>query len=54
MSVHTVEAHLSSVYRTLGIASRGELRSALRDSAPGAGDTDADSRDSATAEPFET
>jgi DNA-binding CsgD family transcriptional regulator len=33
MSVHTVEAHLSAVYRTLGIRGRGELARALRDSA---------------------
>jgi DNA-binding NarL/FixJ family response regulator len=35
MSVHTVEAHLSAAYRTLGIASRRELRDAVRD--PGVG-----------------
>ena len=39
MSVHTVEAHLSSAYRTLGITSRRHLADALRDS-------DADVRDS--------
>jgi DNA-binding NarL/FixJ family response regulator len=32
MSAHTVEAHLSAVYRTLGIGSRRELGPALRDS----------------------
>ncbi len=32
MSVHTVEAHLSAAYRTLGITSRRELSDALRDS----------------------
>lgn len=31
MSVHTVEAHLSAVYRTLGISSRRELPAAMRD-----------------------
>ena len=39
MSVHTVEAHLTVVYRTLGVASRAELARQFRD-------TEADSRDS--------
>lgn len=34
MSFHTVEAHLSAAYRALGIRSRRELSSALRDPAP--------------------
>jgi DNA-binding NarL/FixJ family response regulator len=29
MSAHTVEAHLSTIYRALGIRSRGELGAAL-------------------------
>lgn len=33
MSVHTVEAHLSSIYRSLGIRSRSELGRVLRDRA---------------------
>ena len=40
MSVHTVEAHLTAVYRSLGVASRAELTRQFRD-------TDADFRDSA-------
>jgi DNA-binding CsgD family transcriptional regulator len=40
MSVHTVEAHLTAVYRALGVASRAELTRQLRDS-------HADFRDSA-------
>ena len=40
MSVHTVEAHLTAVYRALGVASRAELTRQFRDS-------DADFRDSA-------
>ncbi len=32
MSIHTVEAHLSAVYRTLGISGRRDLAAALRDS----------------------
>jgi DNA-binding CsgD family transcriptional regulator len=46
MSAHTVEAHLSAVYRTLGIRSRAALEGALareadpaRDSTPGTRDT---------------
>ncbi|HYI65759.1 MAG TPA: AAA family ATPase [Candidatus Limnocylindrales bacterium] len=42
MSVHTVEAHLTAVYRALGVASRGELAQRFRDS-------DADLRDTAPA-----
>ena len=47
MSVHTVEAHLSAIYRTLEIRSRGELRSALRRLADSVRDSDQESRDSA-------
>jgi DNA-binding CsgD family transcriptional regulator len=39
MSVHTVEAHLSAVYRTLGIRGRGELARALRDTTAEVGDS---------------
>jgi DNA-binding CsgD family transcriptional regulator len=42
MSVHTVEAHLTVVYRSLGVASRAELARQFRD-------TEADSRDSTLA-----
>jgi DNA-binding CsgD family transcriptional regulator len=34
MSVHTVEAHLTAVYRALGVASRAELTRRFRDSDP--------------------
>lgn len=34
MSVHTVEAHLTAVYRALGVASRAELTRQFRDSDP--------------------
>lgn len=34
MSPHTVEAHLSAAYRTLGIRSRRELIAAVRDASP--------------------
>jgi len=47
MSVHTVEAHLSAIYRTLGIRSRGELGRALRSNARSIRDTPAEIRDSA-------
>ena len=40
MSVHTVEAHLTAVYRALGVASRAELTRQFRES-------DSDFRDSA-------
>ena len=46
MSVHTVEAHLSAIYRTLEIRSRGELGSALRRLADTVRDSDQESRDS--------
>jgi DNA-binding NarL/FixJ family response regulator len=46
MSIHTVEAHLSAVYRTLGIGSRRDLPRALgnaeapiRDTAGSVGDS---------------
>jgi hypothetical protein len=46
MSTHTVEAHLSAIYRTLGIRSRGELGGALRSGARSIRDTPAEIRDS--------
>jgi DNA-binding CsgD family transcriptional regulator len=46
MSTHTVEAHLSAIYRTLGIRSRGELGGALRSGARSIRDSPAEIRDS--------
>jgi DNA-binding NarL/FixJ family response regulator len=47
MSAHTVEAHLSTIYRVLGIHSRAELNAMLtKDHAP-ARDSTGRSRDSA-------
>jgi DNA-binding CsgD family transcriptional regulator len=48
MSVHTVEAHLSTVYRLLGIRSRRELASALSADRVAARDSAARIRDSGT------
>ncbi|HVS10562.1 MAG TPA: LuxR C-terminal-related transcriptional regulator, partial [Planctomycetota bacterium] len=46
MSPHTVEAHLSAIYRTLGIRSRGELSAALTTGPTPARDSAGQSRDS--------
>ena len=44
MSPHTVEAHLSAVYRTLGIGSRAALDAALTGDAPSIRDPGVGSR----------
>lgn len=49
MSPHTVEAHLSAVYRSLGIRSRAELEAALAREDATPRDSDAGIRDSAPA-----
>jgi DNA-binding CsgD family transcriptional regulator len=47
MSPHTVEAHLSAIYRALGIGSRRDLEAALSGDGTSPRDSDPDSRDSA-------
>lgn len=47
MSAHTVEAHLSTIYRALGIRSRAELRATLDKEVTPARDSAGQSRDSA-------
>jgi len=54
MSVHTVEAHLSSIYRTLDIGSRRDLAWALRRISDTIQDSDDELRDSAPAAEPET
>jgi DNA-binding NarL/FixJ family response regulator len=49
MSVHTVEAHLSAIYRALGIRPRNDLGRALGSAAPPLRDSSAEIRDSAPA-----
>jgi DNA-binding NarL/FixJ family response regulator len=48
MSVHTVEAHLSAVYRALGIRSRSEIAAALAGASAGIRDSPAETRDSSS------
>ena len=47
--VHTVEAHLSAIYRALGIRPRNDLGRALGSAAPPLRDSSAEIRDSAPA-----
>ena len=47
MSAHTVEAHLSAIYRALGIRSRAQLSAALTANPPAPRDSAGRSRDSA-------
>ncbi len=54
MSVHTVEAHLSAIYRTLDIGSRRDLAWALRRMSDTVQDSDDEFRDSARAAEPET
>jgi DNA-binding CsgD family transcriptional regulator len=54
MSVHTVEAHLSAIYRALDIGSRADLRSALRRLPDTVRDSTRQLRDSAPAADRET
>jgi DNA-binding CsgD family transcriptional regulator len=46
MSPHTVEAHLSAIYRALDIGSRGQLAAALAEGGATPRDSDRETRDS--------
>ena len=54
MSIHTVEAHVSAIYRKLGIASRRELPRALADASAATGDSQPETRDSGSARELQT
>jgi DNA-binding CsgD family transcriptional regulator len=54
MSPHTVEAHLSAAYRSLGIGSRAALSEALRDTTAAMRDSPSGIRDSSALRGSET